>query len=154
MVNRGSIENYSHSLFSIDEIHKIAVLDLRILNLDRNLGNILVQTKHPQCEIESCLTEPTSGKSCCRLVPIDHGLSIPDTLAINSYEVAWMSFEQANEPFSQTTMDYIDQINIIEDLKLLQSRLMFRPICLRNMRISGTLLKIGASLNLTLFQIG
>lgn len=39
----GPIEGYSSSIFPIDEIHKIAVLDLRILNLDRNEGNILVQ---------------------------------------------------------------------------------------------------------------
>jgi Phosphatidylinositol 3- and 4-kinase len=95
-----------------------------------------------------------SGPSCWGLVPIDHGLSIPDTLAINSYEVAWLSFEQASKPFSQRTLDYINQIDIIEDLKLLEARLPFRPICLRNMRISGTLLKIGASLSLTLAQIG
>lgn len=30
----GPIENFSSDLFSADEIHKIAVLDLRLLNLD------------------------------------------------------------------------------------------------------------------------
>ena len=30
----GPIENFSPDLFLADEIHKIAVLDLRILNLD------------------------------------------------------------------------------------------------------------------------
>ena len=39
----GPIENFSSDLFHDDEIHKIAVLDLRILNLDRNTENILVQ---------------------------------------------------------------------------------------------------------------
>ena len=39
----GPIENFSSDLFSVDEIHKIAVLDLRLLNLDRNACNILVQ---------------------------------------------------------------------------------------------------------------
>ena len=38
----GPIENFSPDLFSVDEIHKIAVLDLRLLNLDRNACNILV----------------------------------------------------------------------------------------------------------------
>lgn len=41
--SKGPIENYSSDLFSADEIHKIAVLDLRLVNLDRNEGNILVQ---------------------------------------------------------------------------------------------------------------
>ena len=35
--------NYSYDLFSVDEVHKIGILDLRIFNLDRNDGNILVR---------------------------------------------------------------------------------------------------------------
>jgi Phosphatidylinositol 3- and 4-kinase len=54
-MNRGPIENYSHSLFKTEEIHKIAVLDLRILNLDRNVCNILVRSTHPHCDIDYCL---------------------------------------------------------------------------------------------------
>jgi hypothetical protein len=42
--SEGPIENFSSNLFSEDEIHKIAILDLRILNLDRNECNILVQS--------------------------------------------------------------------------------------------------------------
>ncbi len=45
MKSKGPIENFSCNLFEKDEIHKIAVLDLRILNLDRNECNILVQQK-------------------------------------------------------------------------------------------------------------
>jgi hypothetical protein len=41
--SKGPIEDFSSSLFSVDEVHKIAVLDLRILNLDRNGCNILVR---------------------------------------------------------------------------------------------------------------
>jgi hypothetical protein len=46
--SKGPIENYSSDLFPADEIHKIAVLDLRLLNLDRNECNILVkEIKNP-----------------------------------------------------------------------------------------------------------
>ena len=76
--SEGPLENFSSSLFTADEVHKIAILDLRILNLDRNLCNVLVKK--------------TSSEKWS-LVPIDHGLSIPDTLEINSYEVGWLSFE-------------------------------------------------------------
>lgn len=38
----GPVENFSSDLFSIDEVHKIAILDLRMMNLDRNECNILV----------------------------------------------------------------------------------------------------------------
>ena len=42
VASEGPIENFSESIFSVDEVHKIAVLDLRLLNLDRNACNILV----------------------------------------------------------------------------------------------------------------
>jgi len=40
--NIGPIENFAPEIFNADEIHKIAILDLRMCNLDRNLCNILV----------------------------------------------------------------------------------------------------------------
>jgi hypothetical protein len=64
--SEGPVENFSSNLFSKDEVHKIGILDLRILNLDRNASNILVQK---------------SGSSY-KLIPIDHGLSIPDSLEV------------------------------------------------------------------------
>lgn len=68
----GPIEGYSSSMFAADEVHKIAVLDLRIFNLDRNEGNILVQK----------VADPAPGEPAHRLIPIDHGLTIPDSLAV------------------------------------------------------------------------
>jgi len=41
--NIGVMENWSESKFDVDQLHKIAILDLRILNLDRNSANILVK---------------------------------------------------------------------------------------------------------------
>ena len=35
--------NYGASIFPVEEVHKIAILDIRILNCDRNDENILVQ---------------------------------------------------------------------------------------------------------------
>lgn len=114
----------------MDEVHKIAILDLRLLNLDRNLCNILV-----------CCDKGFEGHfEKYKLAPIDHGLSIPDTLAVNSYELAWLSFHQASLPFSQKSLDFIARLDIKEDILLLQRHLPFRPECLRNMRISSTLL--------------
>lgn len=72
VTSEGPIENFSPTLFSADEIHKIAVLDLRLLNLDRNACNILVQSR----------VDARTGVETKTLVPIDHGLTIPDSLAI------------------------------------------------------------------------
>ncbi|SBT79359.1 phosphatidylinositol 3-and 4-kinase, putative [Plasmodium malariae] len=40
--SRESVGNYDFKQFSIRDIHKIAILDIRVMNLDRNDGNILV----------------------------------------------------------------------------------------------------------------
>lgn len=37
--------NYGPSVFDIEEVHKIGILDIRILNADRNDENILLKTK-------------------------------------------------------------------------------------------------------------
>lgn len=106
----GPIENFSPSLFSPDEVHKIAVLDLRILNLDRNACNILVQEAN----------DPVTGQQIKRLVPIDHGLTVPDSLAIQSFDLAWLDFPQAEEPFSARTLDYIKRLDVDADIRLIE----------------------------------
>ena len=51
-------------------------------------------------------------------------------------------------------MEYIEKLDIIKDIKILEKTFRFRPICLRNIRISSTLLQRGAKAGLTLAQIG
>ena len=94
MESEGAIENFSSDNFPRDEVHKIAILDLRILNLDRNEQNILVRNKLKMDKV-------TGKKKLVRtLVPIDHGLCIPDNLAVCSFDLAWLSWRQAELPFS------------------------------------------------------
>ena len=90
VTSEGPIENFSPDLFATDEVHKIAVLDIRLLNLDRNSCNILVQNHF----------NPKTGEEAKTLVPIDHGLTIPDSLSIQSFDLAWLDFPQAEKPFS------------------------------------------------------
>jgi hypothetical protein len=84
--SEGPIENFSCDLFSADEVHKIAILDLRMLNLDRNECNILVTKQLKEInDTESSLNLSAQSKLLTKeyerkLIPIDHGLSIPDTL--------------------------------------------------------------------------
>lgn len=128
----GPIEGFSPSLICADEVHKIAVLDLRILNLDRNEGNILVQ------KVEAEQTSASSPEY--KLIPIDHGLTIPDSLSIQSFDLAWLSYDQAKEPFSKKTLDYIQKLNVDADIRFLETNFKVRPECLRNMKISTLLL--------------
>lgn len=75
-----------------------------------------------------------------KLIPIDHGMCIPDNLCIQSFDLTWLGWRQAALPFSQKSLDYIDKLNVIKDITLLEKTFNFRPICLRNIRISGILL--------------
>jgi hypothetical protein len=82
-------------------VHKIAILDIRILNLDRNEQNILVRDREKE-------DKKTGRKIVVKtLVPIDHGLCIPDNLAVCSYDLAWLSWRQASQPFSQRSLEFI-----------------------------------------------
>lgn len=131
----GPIENFSENLFSCDEVHKIAIFDLRICNLDRNACNILVQ--------------PTT-EGGHRLIPIDHGLTIPDSLEVCSYDLAWTSFAQASQPFSQRSLDYIARLNPDSDISFLEKNFKIRPECLANLKITTLLLQRCAARGLTL----
>ncbi|MEI4872801.1 hypothetical protein Q8G47_29175, partial [Klebsiella pneumoniae] len=42
MENSGSCEDMGPSVFPVEEVHKISVLDIRMVNADRHAGNILV----------------------------------------------------------------------------------------------------------------
>lgn len=130
------------------------------MNLDRNECNILVTRQLKEInDAESSLnlsaqSKLTKNQYERKLVPIDHGLSIPDTLQVSSWDLVWLSYSQADMPFSQRSLDYIRNIDVMADIEVLEKTFKFRPKCLRNMRISSTLLKKGAEAGLTLQQIG
>ena len=65
------VGNLGARQFDMNEVHKIAILDLRILNCDRNEANILV--------IKKLVSNNKGGTNkLTNMVPIDHGLSFPD----------------------------------------------------------------------------
>lgn len=58
------------------------MFDIRICNLDRNSANLVVRF------------ESTPTGRVLRLVPIDHGLCLPDNIEVNWYSWEWMKFPQ------------------------------------------------------------
>lgn len=133
--NKGAIEDFSVTLFSKFEIQKIAILDIRILNMDRNEGNILVTNQN-------------------KLVPIDHSLSMPETLEISEIDLCWMNFSQCREQLEESCLAYIQSLDPIKDIKLIRNTVPISDKSLINLRISCALLKKGAKVGLTLQQIG
>jgi hypothetical protein len=130
--------NFGNKLFPDEEVRKIAILDIRTLNCDRNDGNILVQK--------------VNGKY--HLIPIDHGLTFPDRISICNYEIVWMEWPHIKKPFTEAELAHINNINPAADVARLSKYLRFRNICLRNFRIAEIVLKVGAKKGLTLYEIG
>ena len=144
----GVVADYSYSLFTVEEAHKIMILDFRILNCDRNDENILLQKKVKKSE------NSDEEEKFYKLVPIDHALSFPSCLEIGDFDMCWMTWKQAEVPFTQKEKEYIESINIIEDMERLNSYIYLRPECWKYFRISNTVLKVGTRYNLTPFEIG
>jgi len=121
-------------LFSVADVHNIGVLDIRLFNMDRNGENLLVQKNGEQH----------------RLIPIDHAYILPDKLDNAFFE--WMYWRQAKQPFSPDMLEYIESLDIENDAKILAS-LGIEDSCIRTMRLTSTVLKLGSSAGLTLFDI-
>ena len=95
----GVVADYSYSLFSVEEAHKIMILDFRILNCDRNDENILLIKKNKKSS--------KNNEKFYKLVPIDHAYSFPSCLEIGDFEICWMSWSQAKIPFTEAEKKYI-----------------------------------------------
>lgn len=133
-----SCEDMGTAKFEVEEVHKIAVLDMRLANTDRNGGNILV-----------CRDENNGMK----LVPIDHGYCLPEKFEDVTFE--WIYWSQAEEPFSPSTLKYIESLDAEEDLALLKKHgWSLRTSCKRVFRLSTMLLKKSAAAGLTPYEIG
>ena len=144
----GVVADYSYSLFSVEEAHKIMILDFRILNCDRNDENILlIKNKNNK-------NKSKKHQANYKLIPIDHAYSFPSCLEIGDFEICWMTWSQAEVPFTEEEKEYIESINILEDMKKLNEYIFLRPDCWKYFRISNTVLKICTKYNLTPYEIG
>ncbi|CAI9763847.1 unnamed protein product [Fraxinus pennsylvanica] len=138
MENNGSCEDMGPGAFPVEEVHKIAVLDMRVANADRHAGNILV-------------TIGQDGQTV--LIPIDHGYCLPDSFEDCTFD--WLYWPQACQPFSTNTLEYIKSLDAEEDIALLKFYGWDLPLeCARILRVSTMLLKKGAEKGLTPFAIG
>jgi len=128
----------SASLFTVEAAHRIAIMDIRLLNTDRNDENLLVK-KSPSQEFE--------------LIPIDHGCSLPDSLEVNWHDWAWLSWPQSKQPLSMEAKAYIAHLDAERDSEMLSQELSIRWQCLLVLRVATTFLKLGAEADLSLYDI-
>jgi phosphatidylinositol 4-kinase type 2 len=74
-----TIDDISPSKLSVDEVHKIAILDIRLMNADRNAANLIVRKM--------------SDKSL-QLVPIDHGYCLRSVCDVSWMDWCWLDWPQ------------------------------------------------------------
>ncbi|XP_028803516.1 phosphatidylinositol 4-kinase gamma 5 [Neltuma alba] len=133
--------DHGTSSFPVAAVHRIGILDIRILNTDRHAGNLLVRKlgvgKFDQVE----------------LIPIDHGLCLPETLEDPYFE--WIHWPQASIPFSEDELEYIKNLEPAVDCEMLRMELpMIREACLRVLELCTIFLKEAAAFGLCLAEIG
>jgi hypothetical protein len=133
-----TMDDISPSKLSVEEVHKIAILDIRIMNADRNSANLLVQRRED---------------NSLKLVPIDHGYCLRTVCDVSWMDWCWLDWPQLKEPLSAEHKKYIENLDIEADAKLLHERLSIAQEAIDYFRASSSLLKAGVKAGLTLYDI-
>ncbi|XP_050226639.1 phosphatidylinositol 4-kinase gamma 7-like isoform X2 [Mercurialis annua] len=134
--------DHGTSSFPVADVHRIGILDIRILNTDRHGGNLLVRKLDGIGRFDQV-----------ELVPIDHGLCLPESLEDPYFE--WIHWPQASIPFSEDELDYIGRLDPFQDCDMLRRELpMIREACLRVLIVCTVFLKEAAAFGLCLAEIG
>lgn len=93
----GCIESWNTTpgAFSVAHVHRIAILDIRLLNCDRHGGNVLVRADRRS------------------LVPIDHSYVLPHGWSDPEFE--WMEWPQAKQPLCDEELRYVARVDARRD---------------------------------------
>lgn len=140
--NVGDADDYGPGVFDRDQVHRIAILDVRTLNHDRHGGNILV-------------TRANSPDRRYDLVPIDHGYILPDVVQSVPWPV-WMDWPMIREPLSDSAKNYIECLDADSEALSLSEELdgKVRDGSIRALKVATKLLQKGVAAGLTLYDIG
>jgi len=141
------------SRFNTKNVHRIGILDLRLMNTDRHAGNLLVRQPENGSSAHLGLGKMLLESNQLELIPIDHGFCLPDSLEAPYFE--WLHWPQAMLPFDDEELEYIEGIDPEVDIATLRQHLpMLREECLRMLWVSTLVLKRCARAGLTLSEIG
>ncbi|MCO5563688.1 hypothetical protein L7F22_017335 [Adiantum nelumboides] len=145
--------DHGTSRFSVSSVHRIGILDVRIFNTDRHAGNILIKKSGPKDSQGSWGRSNLYVNETLELIPIDHGLCLPEGLEDTYFE--WLHWPQASVPFTEEELDYIKNLDAAKDVDMLRAQLpMLREACHRMLILSTTVLKKAAAAGLCLSEIG
>jgi hypothetical protein len=151
----GSFEDIGPSILSDFEVQKIALLDLRLLNCDRNSSNILIKKK--DIGEQHCAVNNIPGYGGCSdaytLIPIDHGLCFPSRLLINEIDWAWFSCPHMKKPVHEDIKQYLQDLDIDELLSSVLLKVSLSTESLFLAKVVHLLVKDAVAAGLTLYDI-
>jgi len=133
-----SMDDLSPSKIDVDEVHKIAILDIRLMNADRNSANLLCRRRKSDNSIE--------------LVPIDHGFCLRSVADTSWMDWCWLDWPHLKAPMSRKTKEYILNLDIEKDAKMLRD-LNICSEALAYFYASSSILKAGTKAGLSLYEI-
>ncbi len=119
---------------AVEDVHRLAIQDIRWLNADRHEDNLLYHT--------------LSDSLCL----IDHGLIFCPTASRLIFY--WMNYPQSAKAISESNKRYIREIDLESDEKLLREKGFTCEAAIQRMKIAGLFLKACVERGLTLREIG
>jgi len=131
-----SVDDMGYSKFSLHDVQKIAILDMLLVNCDRNGGNILVR------------------KNSYKLVPIDHAFCLPDYRHLTDLQwFEWLTWKQVKQAPISEVVSFIENFDI-EDAVKKATALDIKQESIITLQLAYTFLKLAVKQNLTLCEIG
>lgn len=134
------MDDLSPSKITVEEVHKIAVLDIRIMNADRNTANLI------------CRRNP-DNPDFFELIPIDHGYCLRTVADVCWFDWCWLDWPQLKQPVSEKTKEYILNLDVEGEAAMLKERLNIPERALDYFRASSKLLQAGIGSGMTLYDV-
>jgi len=90
-----TMDDLSPSKISTEEVQKIAILDIRLMNADRNTANLLCRRRKKR-RGDSSTTNSYEDDSF-ELVPIDHGYCLRSVCDVSWFDWCWLDWPQVKQ---------------------------------------------------------
>lgn len=129
--------DFGPSLFPASDVQRIALFDIRTMNLDRHDGNILVRTR---------------SDGVHELVPIDHGCILPERMGVCDFEWCWLNWPQTKQPLSPELIAHVNALDSARDEETLKD-LNIHPQAMQVLAIMTLVLKLFVAAGMSLYQV-
>lgn len=151
----GVAEDYGVERLEVERLQAIAALDIRALNCDRNAANLLIPKEKSSYDHDDheMRTTREARRRHFEVVPIDHGLCLPEVLEIEWFDWCWIDWPQLAAPVCDAVKRAIAEIDPKRDSAMLRDALELSHKSLRLARAASELLKRGVAAGLTLRDV-